>query len=338
MITDHQRQEFADCGFVRIPGVFKDEDFASVREEFAQLLCERAADWAHRGLVSHDAVARLEGAFESDLDLLAQEPGFNNSLLAELDICLPHAPFSAVQPSSPFHVGPGLLSLMKTPALLDVVSAFVGTEISASGNQHVRLKLADGTPTDGPVGRSLADAGASTPWHTDGSTMVEESLNTPLVTVWIAMRDVGEDDGCLIFVPGAHHTPDSVPWPVPVDQGKALDDAAIRVPVRLGDIIVLDKHTPHASAPNLSGRLRWSFDLRYYAGDRPGDRPWFPSIVVRSAVAPESVMSSGVEWRAMWERTRTVLAASGRPLPGRPAYARAVAEAHLRRWSEGKYA
>ena len=228
MITDHQRQEFADRGFVRIPGVLKDEDFAPVREEFAELLRDRSADWARRGLLSHAAVAGLQGDFEADLDRLAQEPGFSNSLLAELDICLPHAPFSAIQPNSPFHVGPGLLTLMTTPTLIDAVSEFVGTEITASGNQHVRLKLPDAVPTEGPVGRSLADAAASTPWHSDASTMTEESLETPLVTVWIPMRNVGPADGCLMFVPKSHCTPDSVPWPVPAEQGKALDEAAVR--------------------------------------------------------------------------------------------------------------
>lgn len=338
MITNEQRQHFADHGFVHVPGVLRVEDFAAVREEFAHLLRERATDWARRGLVSPDAIDRLRGDFEVDLELLARDPGFANGLLAELDICLPHAPFSAIQPGSPFHVGPGLLDLMTTPALLDVVADFVGPEITASGNQHVRLKPSDAPASSGgPVGRSLADAGAATPWHTDGSTMVEESLNTPIVTVWIAMHDVGEDDGCLLFVPGGHATPDSVPWPTPPSLSDALDAAAVRVPVRRGDVIVLDKHAPHASAPNLSGRIRWSFDLRYFASDQPGDRPWFPSVVVRSKVAPETVMSCGDEWRALWERARTDLAASGRPLPGRPAYARAVAEAHLRRWSAGKY-
>jgi ectoine hydroxylase-related dioxygenase (phytanoyl-CoA dioxygenase family) len=167
--------------------------------------------------------------------------------------------------------------------------------------------------------------------------MTEESMDTPLITVWIPLRDVGPDNGCLIAVPGSHRVPDSVPWPVGPELREKLDSDAVAVPAKLGDVVILHKHLAHASAPNTSNWPRWSFDLRYFDHRKPGDRPWFPSVPLRSVSDPGSVVTSGHEWRSRWEQTRERLSASGAPLPGRPVYARAVAEAYLRRWGNGDY-
>ncbi len=335
------RQRFADQfqehGFVRIPDVLVPDDFTAVREEFAALLRQRVGQWIVRGLLRPEVSASLVGDLERDVQTLGTVEGFDTELLAELDICLPHSPFSSIQPDAPFYVGNGLLRLVSTPRLLDVVTSFVGSEISLSGNAHIRLKLPAAQTNANHIGRSAASAAAQTPWHTDGITMAEESMDTPLVTVWIPLRDVGVEDGCLQCVPGSHHSPDSVPWGVSADLAADLDNRSEAVPASLGDVIILHKHVAHASAPNTSSLPRWSFDVRYFDHTKPGDRPWFPSIPLRSVRHPESVVTSGDEWRRRWEVTRARLAASGRPLPGRPIYARAVAEAHIRRWSIGDY-
>ena len=281
--------------------------------------------------------ALLVGDFEQDLLTLSKTDGFDSELLADLDICLPHSPFSAIQPDSPFHVGPGLLRLISTPRLLDIVEPFVGSEISVSGNAHIRLKLPAAQTNEHHVGRSAANGAAETPWHTDGITMTETSMDTPLITVWIPLRDVGPDNGCLRVVPGSNHVPDSVPWQASNDLCDQLTSKSVALYADLGDVIILHKHVAHASARNVSESPRWSFDLRFFDNTKPGDRPWFPSIPLRSKVAPDSVVTSGEVWRSVWEDARARLSASGRPLPGRPAYARAVAEVYLHRWSNGDY-
>lgn len=337
MIDQELADRFEEEGFVRVPGVLEPDDFAEVRREFGDLLRERVGRWIRRGLLDSDVAARLTGDLEGDVLMLSRVGGFDAELLAELDICLPHSPFSSIQPDAPFHVGDGLLRLVSTPSLLDVVASFVGGEISLSGNAHVRLKLPGAQADANRVGRSAATTAAQTPWHTDGITMTEESMDTPLITVWIPLRDVRPENGCLLVVPGSHRVPDSVPWPADGKVAADLDGRSEAVRARLGDVVILHKHLAHASAPNSSGVPRWSFDVRYFDRTRPGDRPWFPSIPLRSALHPESVVTSGDEWRRRWEDTRARLAASGKPLPGRPVYARAVAEAHLRRWGIGDY-
>lgn len=333
MITDAQKWEFEVNGYLRIPGVLTEGDFVAVREEFSELLSERAREW--KLPQNRDVSAGMR--FEDRLLSLAGQPGFNSELLGELDITLPHAPFSSIQPDSLFHVGPGLLSLVSNAKVLDVVEAFVGSEIMASGNQHCRLKLPDAMSTADHVGRSAANAAAQTPWHTDAMTQVDASAATTILTVWIPLGNVGPEDGCLTVVPGGHLQRDSVPWPLTQSMIGELNDKSVLVPAEYGDIVLLHKELPHASAPNTSSRVRWSFDLRYYPSSETGDRPWFPSIIVRSGSSPESLMSSGERWKSLWEDTRRGLSESGQPLPGRADYARAVAETYVRRWAEGKF-
>jgi hypothetical protein len=330
-------EEFNRKGFVHVHNALKPRDFTAVRKEFTELLTRRVGQWCSRGLLAPDTPTRLTGDFTRDLTTLGTIDGFDKELLAELDITLPHSPFSSIQPDASFHVGPGLLRLISTPALLDIIESFVGPEISVSGNAHVRLKLPAVEATENHVGRSAANAAAETPWHTDSITMTKESMDTPLITVWIPVDDVGPDNGCLVVAPESHRIPDSVPWAVDAALRAELNNKAVKAPAQFGDIIILHKHVAHASAPNVSRLPRWSFDLRFFDHTKPGDRPWFPAIPLRSTLAPESVVKSGDEWHARWEAARARLSSSGRPLPGRPEYARAVAESYLRRWSNGDY-
>ena len=336
-LTTGQKEQFDEQGYLLVPNVMTTGDLLPVRTEYSALLAVRVADWVRRGVLSIDAIPEADVPLEVGLANLAANPTFDPELFAELDITLPHAPFASIQPDSPFHVGPGLLALTSTSALLDIVSDVVGPEITASGNQHCRLKPPTAAPSTYNVGRSAANTAAQTPWHTDAMTQAVESDDTPILTTWIPMADVNLEDGCLLVVPGGHVSMPHVPWPIdPVSRAR-IEAASAPVPAKLGDIVLLHKHMPHASSPNHGNRVRWSFDLRYYNSDLPGDRPWFPSIPVRSPSGRHTVVTSGEQWRAMWEAARLRLAASGQPLPGRPDFARAVAETHLRRWAVGKY-
>ena len=57
--------------------------------------------------------------------------------------------------------------------------------------------------------------------------------------------------------------------------------------MKKGDVLFMDRLTMHASLPNVSDEIRWSFDLRYNrTGDATG-RSWFPGFVARSRSNPE---------------------------------------------------
>lgn len=311
-------------GYAIIRNVLEPADFDLVEPEFARLLATRAADWRATGRLAMQPAPHIQD-LRTGLLHLSKVPGFDSALLAELDVTLPHAPFAVVRPHSPFHVGPGLLRLVSSPRLLSVIQQVVGPDITLSPNGHARYK----PPSAGSSG--------VTPWHRDAMTHHPDSDRVTVITCWVPMHDVNEDSGCLVVVPGGHHTHARLAWPLTPEVVVELDRLGEALPVRKGDIVLLDKNVPHASLPNRSDDLRWSFDLRYYPSAEASDRPWFPSLEVLAGGAEPDPTPDPEEWRLRWERTRELFASTGRLVPGRREYARAVADDHIRLWEAETY-
>lgn len=317
-MTDEICTSLSEHGFAVVRGVLADHDFAPLEAEFAMLLEERTRRWQNRGQF-HGPRITVTDIRQGILDLAAV-PNFDLGLLAECDITLPHQPFAVIQADSPFHVGPALLELVRWPALLDVIERVVGPDITLSSNGHARYKL----PDSGGAG--------CTPWHRDAMTHVPASDPVSVLTCWVPMDDVTLDNGCLVVEPGGHRTHRDLRWPLTPAVVSELDDLAVPIPVDKGDVVLLHKDVPHASRPNRSKTVRWSFDLRYHPSSGPSDRPWFPSLDLRRCGRP--VRADGREWQRRWELTRAVFASAGRLVPGRAEYARAIAEEHIGRWAD----
>ncbi|MFD8280234.1 hypothetical protein GTZ78_03545 [Streptomyces sp. SID8361] len=336
VLSNSDLAHFEEHGYVVVRGVLAEPDFAAVRREYTDTLTERAAAWRVAGRLSG---GEEYGAlpFPEHIVALAGLPGFDASLLAELDITLPHMPFTYLRPDSELHTGPAVLGLLRNPKVLDVVGSLVGDEIKASPNQHVRLKLpVRDTPTafGGRKGETMY---APTMWHQDAMTQIPESDDTDLITCWIPLGDVDEGNGCLTVVPGGHRSDELLPWPMDADTVARLERAAVPIPVRKGDLVLLHKRLPHGSRVNTSDALRWSFDFRYFRADQPSDRPWFPNITVRSRRDPARELTDAAEWRRRWEDARAFHVAAGAPLPGRREFAQLVADALIRGWESGNY-
>ncbi|WP_433386895.1 phytanoyl-CoA dioxygenase family protein [Micromonospora sp. KLBMP9576] len=329
-------EDFHRDGYAVVRGILDEADFTAVREEYAHLIEERAAQWRRDGRLApgEDLAGR---PFDEQLIALAAQPDFDPALLSELDITLPHMPFTSLQPDSEVHTGPGVLGLLRNAKVLDVVGRLVGDEISASPNQHVRLKL----PALGTASRFGARRGetlhAPTLWHQDAMTQMPQSDDTTLVTCWIPLMDVSEEHGCLLVVPGRHHEEKLLPWPMDPETVRGLEAEAVPLPVRQGDIVLLHKRTPHGSTVNRSSRLRWSFDFRYFPSHELSDRPWFPAVVARSASAPQLAATDADAWRRQWELARELFVSTGQMVPGRREFSQLVADSLIARWESGDH-
>ncbi|MEV7596944.1 phytanoyl-CoA dioxygenase family protein [Kitasatospora sp. NPDC089797] len=331
---DTLAEDFHRDGYAVVPGVLDEDDFTDVRQEYARLLDERAGQWRRSGALTggEDLVGK---PFDEHLVALAALPGFDTALISELDITLPHMPFTSLQPQSRVHTGPGVLGLLRNPRVLDVVGRLVGEEISASPNQHVRLKLPATKPQGGFGARRGETMHAPTMWHQDAMTQIPQSDDTTLVTCWIPLMDVPAELGCLLVVPGRHREENLLPWPMGPEVVQELEAAAVPLPVAKGDLVLLHKRTPHGSTVNRSERLRWSFDFRFYPSHEPSDRPWFPSVVARSAAEPALTTTDAAHWRERWEQARDMFVTSGQMVPGRREFSQLVAESLITRWEKG---
>lgn len=132
--------------------------------------------------------------------------------------------------------------------------------------------------------------------------MLPETDDTEQLTVWIAITDANEENGCLVSIPGSHlegahrHVPGTIAReptvPAEIDRGRAGNALS----VKRGGAMIFHTQDIHCSRPNFSNRLRWSLDLRYHPVGQANGRPTFPGFVARSRVNPESE-HRGVEIR-----------------------------------------
>ena len=82
---------------------------------------------------------------------------------------------------------------------------------------------------------------------------------------------------------------------------------AISVPMKGGHVLFLHRLTKHASLPNRSNKLRWSFDLRYHPTHQFSGHPLKPSWVTRSKNSPSAEIRDWQIWAQMWRDAQAYL-------------------------------
>ena len=108
-----------------------------------------------------------------------------------------------------------------------------------------------------------AETDFGTPWHQDWAYW----RGIHKVTVWVALDDADEANGCLKLVRGSHRAEVSHDAEVPsgegfghrVDAGHVPSAAVVTAPVRAGGAVIFHDLLLHASCPNTSGRDRWAW-------------------------------------------------------------------------------
>jgi phytanoyl-CoA hydroxylase len=231
--------------------------------------------------------------------------GFN-----PFDISLPT---KGMSPASQMHSGPAVFNVLMSPRLLDVVEQFVGPEIALNPIQRARIKPPEHML---PESFRIVSGATRSTWHQDQGVALPEVDGTNMLTVWIAVTDATEENGCLCVIPGSRHRGLVTHCPGPNGYGMEIPEKlrggpGVSLPVRSGGVIFLHRQTIHGSRTNTSDAVRWSFDVRYQPVGQPTGRPFFPSFVVRSSKNPTETIA---DWRAMealWGETRDRLVAEG---------------------------
>jgi len=126
------------------------------------------------------------------------------------------------------------------------------------------------------VSKAPGDSGKTdVPWHQDsGYGRLEPPTD---LTVWIALTDTDETNGCLWVLPGSQRQ-----GLVPHDHSDGLMAAAVAepgvpIPMRRGDALLFSGHLLHRSLPNRSSAPRHAMYVRYCTPDvvmvSKGNRP-----------------------------------------------------------------
>lgn len=134
-------------------------------------------------------------------------------------------------------------------------------------------------PHDAAYFNKLAEIGEATPPHQDGFYFHLDPCEA--LTLWLALDDVDEQNGCVRYVAGSHrrgmrnHARTKVLGFSQgiVDYGTA-DDLANETPacVSAGDLIVHDAMTVHRTDANLSSRSRRALGFVYFSSRAKIDR------------------------------------------------------------------
>ena len=126
---------------------------------------------------------------------------------------------------------------------------------------------------------NMKSAGFGSPveWHQDFAFATPVS-NDDMLSVGLALDDMTQENGCLLFIPGSHKGPIYDHHQNDVFVGGITDpdfrpDNAVPIEVKAGGITIHHTRTLHGSAPNASGQSRRLLLLQYSAADTLPQRP-----------------------------------------------------------------
>ncbi|MEM7336886.1 MAG: phytanoyl-CoA dioxygenase family protein [Chloroflexota bacterium] len=294
-----QHAFFTENGYLVVEDLLEKDEIQALVDDYGQLLKTLAPQFYAEGKIP---AAFEDLPFEARLTAVLSESTEN--LFAHFDISLPNA---TITNETPFHLSKSIFNMIKNPRILDVIETLIGSEIYASPIQHVRIK-----PPQTKIERNQQQSSLvqRTGWHQDQGVAREESDDTEMITVWLAITDATLENGCLQIIPKSHHGEIAPHCPVGAQMiipEKLLDSAPKPIPIKAGSALLLHRRTKHASLPNISNRIRWSFDLRYQPIGQPTGRDELPGMVVRSRQNPKSVQASYEEWVQSWHNAKKEL-------------------------------
>lgn len=303
-LSDTQVQFFKNEGYLVVEDVLDQKSILDpVRVEYSALLDSLYDEWHAQGKVPSPKglgfEEKLLTAYRARCDWF--QP---------FDISLPG---NRVEADTPFHFGPAVLAMLTAPKLLDVVQSLIGPEITSNPIQHVRIKP--------PVGDLQSDEVRAhitkTDWHQDQGVTLESADNTDMITVWVAVSDATQENGCLKVLPNSARKgpvdeliPHCEKTQIGIPDTFIDERDAVPLPVKSGGVVLFNPLTPHASLINKSQGLRWSFDIRYNITGQPTGREHFPDFIARSAKNPDAEFNDPTKWLTMWQDTRARLAAA----------------------------
>ncbi len=276
-LTAEQIETFRADGFLVARGALTHADLQPVIDELSDFIDERARELKAGGQIED---LYEDAPFETRFGLLFRQC---KEIGKGMDIM--------------YMRGRAIFEFLHNDNLLDVVESLVGPEITCNPIQHVRAKPpAAYEEREGPGFHNV-------PWHQDAGVMMVEAETSTVVTCWLPLGDATEEMGCMQILTGVakggylKHQKEggSTIWPELLPEVEPTSAAC-----RKGDVVLMDKFTPHSSTPNRSELCRWSLDLRYQPTGEHTGRTAHPDFVVRSPAHPEHIMADCETWCDLW--------------------------------------
>ena len=230
-------------GFTVLPAIFSRDEVAGLRQAIADSI-----DRVARVMLTPFATSLPSAPLEERLERVAREDRAYASALMQVVM-------------ADAQRDPRLTAIATHPSLSGAIATALAPEIPTGHVIRTRAAM--------PTFRSRIS-----PWHQDvPRPQSATGCATVRVACWIPLSDVDEHSGALEVLPGAwegpcpHDAGDDGHFGIPED---ALPDVAPRVvPMRSGDVLLLDRFIPHRARPTRGLQGRWSVVMWVKAGGRP---------------------------------------------------------------------
>jgi ectoine hydroxylase-related dioxygenase (phytanoyl-CoA dioxygenase family) len=229
-------------GFTVLPAIFTQEEIANLRQAIADSI-----DRVARVMLTPFAASQPSAPIEERLERVAREDRAYASAL--LQVVMADA-----------QRDPRLTAIATHPTLSDSIVPLLAPDVATGHVIRTRAAI--------PAFRSRLS-----PWHQDvPRPQSGTGCATVRVACWIPMSDVDENSGALEVLPGAWDTPfphkagDDGDFAIPEEALPAVEPRV--VPMRSGDVLLLDRFVPHRARPTHGLQGRWSVVMWVKAGGR----------------------------------------------------------------------
>ena len=158
--------------------------------------------------------------------------------------------------TEPHNKNPFWLQLCRHPKILDAVEAVLGKNLILIMS-HLIVK----PPCDG----------LSVAWHQD-NTYWHSVKGTDVATVWLAIDDADQENGCMRVIPTSHagypemdkfSTGANDLLGLTVEVTSEMESAALPLEMKAGSLSIHDSYVVHGSNVNSSQRRRAAYTMRY---------------------------------------------------------------------------
>ena len=272
-LTDHQKDQYLEDGFLPIEGLF---DPASLDPLIAELN-EVVDAWAER----YHEEGRLSERF-ADKPFERRLYRIHEAMDGQCGELL-EAVLGKRKTAGMFHV-------MALPGILDVVESLIGPEILVHPQFNSRAKLPDRT--------SVVD------WHQDIGFLDPDVMQTFMVNFWLPLGGYGTNTTAAlrssavvtaaIASPSRIHPRTSFPAPCPPASGS---------PVPFPGEACSCCSTPRCTVPRRITRI--TYDGAWISGTATGESPRegddVPGFIARSRSHPEKVATGHETWQRLFE-------------------------------------
>jgi len=225
-LTSPQNDQFHRDGYIVIDSFLSKEEVVRVKKDIDRV-CRQNAD-----MTSDRSGFNLEKANDDSLD--SKAPIKQAGLLRKIQ-------------GAVFEV-PAVKDVFTSPKMLDCMEDIMGGNIYYHSSK-IMFKPAHG--------------GAPKPWHQDAAYWKDYASNQ--VTVWIAIDDATEENGCVWGIPGSHKLGliPHVQKELQVEESRIDLSRAAPVPVMAGGLLIFHSLVLHMSKKNTSDKPRWAIICDY---------------------------------------------------------------------------